>query len=427
MFDAMVPAERAYLLGLDTGERGYGAEASLDELGALATTAGATIVGRALQRRRAPDPETFVGKGKAEEAALEAKRLAADLVICDDELSPRQQRALEELMDVRVIDRSTVILDIFAKRARTKEGRLQVELAQLEYLRPRLRGMWRHLERLGGGVGTRGPGETQLESDRRIVEQRLADLKARLAAVAAQRERSRRSRSKDGLFLAALVGYTNVGKSTLLNELTGAEVVVADQPFATLDPTTRRMALPGGTVVLLSDTVGFVHKLPPTLVAAFHATLEELVDADVLVHVADASDPDAHERMRVVDDTLARLGLADRARILVLNKADALRGPDGDARREVLATELPRAVFTSGRTGEGMEDLRRRIAEEATRGWRRVAVRLPYSAGALLQRVRERGSLRRADYGERGIEVEAEVPASLAAELERAGATARLA
>ena len=315
-----------------------------------------------------------------------------------------------------------MILDIFVKRARSKEGRLQVEVAQLEYMRPRLRGMWQHLERLGGGVGTRGPGETQLESDRRVVERRLADLKARLGEVERQRERGRRSRSQEGLFLAALVGYTNAGKSTIMNALAGADVIVADQPFATLDPTTRRVALANGTVILLSDTVGFVNKLPPTLVAAFHATLEEIGDADLLVHVADTSHPNLHERMAVVDETLARLGLAERPRLVVLNKIDALRGPEGEALRERLAAEMPAAPQVSALTGAGLDALRARLAAEAARGWRRVSVRLPYSAGGLVQRIREHGALRRADYGERGIEVEAEVPPAFAAELERAAA-----
>ena len=419
--ETAAPAERAYLVGLETQGAKLEADDSLSELATLVAAAGGKVVGRTMQRRRAPDPNTFVGKGKVATLAVEAKRLAVDLIVCDEELTPRQQRGLEEILAVRVVDRSAVILDIFAKHAQTKEGRLQVEVAQLEYMRPRLRGMWQHLERLGGGVGTRGPGETQLESDRRVVERRLADLKARLALVEQQRERSRRSRSKEGLFLAALVGYTNAGKSTLLNALTGADVLVADQPFATLDPTTRRTALPNGTVVLLSDTVGFVNKLPPTLVAAFHATLEELGDADLLVHVVDVSHPNLHERMRVVDDTLKELGLGEGPRLMALNKADALRGAEGEALREALEAEFPHAVFVSGLTGGGVEGLRSRLAIEAARGWRTVAVRLPHSAGALLHRIREHGSLRRAEYGETGIYVEAEVPPAFAAEIERVG------
>jgi len=380
--------------------------------------AGASVVGRTSQHRRAPDPNTWVGKGKAEELALERKRSGADLIVFDDELSPKQQKNLEELLDARVIDRSAVILDIFARHARSREGQLQVELAQMEYRMPRLAGIGRELSRLGGGINTRGPGESKLESDRQVIRRRIQDLKERLATVAEQRERSRRSRAKEGLFLAALVGYTNAGKSTLLNALSGADVLVADQPFATLDPTTRRASVGNGVNLLLSDTVGFVNKLPPALVAAFRATLEELADADLLVHVIDVSHPNLHERMRVVKDTLAALGLADRPQLLALNKADALRGPEGDALREALGAEFPRAVFVSGTTGEGLPLLRERLADAARASWTSIRLTLPYDrGGAMLQRIRERGSLKQERYSERGIDVEAEVPADLAAEL----------
>ena len=336
----------------------------------------------------------------------------------DDELSPKQQKNLEELLDARVIDRSAVILDIFARHARSREGQLQVELAQMEYRMPRLAGIGRELSRLGGGINTRGPGESKLESDRQVIRRRIQDLKERLATVAEQRERSRRSRAKEGLFLAALVGYTNAGKSTLLNALSGADVLVADQPFATLDPTTRRATVGDGVNLLLSDTVGFVNKLPPALVAAFRATLEELADADLLVHVIDVSHPNLHERMRVVKDTLASLDLADRPQLLALNKADALRGPEGDALREALGAEFPRAVFVSGTTGEGLPRLRERLAEAARASWTNIRLTLPYDrGGAMLQRIRERGSLKQERYSERGIDVEADVPADLAAEL----------
>jgi GTP-binding protein HflX len=418
-YEMAPPRERAYLLALDLPRSRFDPDDSLDELATLVAAAGGDVVGRAVQRRGAPDARTWIGKGKVLEVAAAAKGADADLVVTDDELAPSQQRALEEGLGIRVVDRSGVILDIFAKHAQTKEGRLQVEVAQLEYMRPRLRGMWTHLERLGGGVGTRGPGESQLESDRRVLDRKLSDLRERLRVVEGQRERSRRSRSHDGLFLAALVGYTNAGKSTLMNALSGAGVLVADQPFATLDPTTRRAALPNGTVVLLSDTVGFVNKLPPTLVAAFRATLEELHDADLLVHVVDVAHPNLHERMAVVAQTLRDLGLAEKPTLVAMNKADALHGAEGEALREALSGEFPAAVFVSARSGTGLEALRARLAAAASRGWRLVRVRLPFSAGGLLQRVREHGRLRRADYCEDGIDVEAEVPPSFAAELER--------
>jgi len=417
-FDTALPAERAYLVGLEQQGSALEAEDSLEELATLVRAAGATVVGQATQHRRAPDPNTWVGKGKAEELALERARSGADLVVFDDELSPKQQKNLEGLLDTRVIDRSAVILDIFARHARSREGQLQVELAQMEYRMPRLAGIGRELSRLGGGINTRGPGESKLESDRQVIRRRIQDLKERLATVAEQRERSRRSRAKVGLFLAALVGYTNAGKSTLLNVLSGADVLVADQPFATLDPTTRRAAVGRGASVLLSDTVGFVNKLPPTLIAAFRATLEELADADLLVHVADVSHPNLHERMRVVKDTLASLELADRPQLLVLNKTDALRGPEGEALREALGAEFPRAIFVSGTTGEGIDALRTRLSEAARATWTSVRVTLPYDrGGAMLQRIRDRGALKAERYSERGIDVEADVPADLAAEL----------
>ena len=415
--DTREPAERAYLVGLDQPRARFEVEDSLNELGALVEATGAVVAGRTTQQRRAPDPHTWVGKGKATEVATEAGRLGADLIVTDDELTPTQQRGLEEVTGRRVVDRSAVILDIFARHARTKEGRVQVELAQLQYQMPRLRGIWKGLSRLGGGIGTRGPGESLLETDRRVIERRLLDLKSRLALVQRQRESSRRARRREGLFLAALVGYTNVGKSTLMNQLAAADVLVADQPFATLDPTTRRMAMPGGGAILVSDTVGFVNKLPPTLVAAFRATLEELDDADLLVHVADAGHPNIHERLLVVRETLKSLELADRPSLLVFNKSDTLHGAEGDALRETLGAEFPAAVFVSARTSEGLAALRARLGEHAAAGWKRIKVTVPYSDGAVVQRIRERGQLRAADYSERGIEIDADVPPDLAKEL----------
>ncbi len=414
MIDTTTPPERAYLVAVDQPRARFDADDSLDELASLVEAAGAVVAGRVVQQRRAPDPNTWVGKGKAGEIVAECSRVGADLVVCDDELTPRQQRGLEELAGRRVVDRSAVILDIFA---RTREGRVQVEVAQLEYQMPRLRGIWKGLSRLGGGIGTRGPGESLLETDRRVIERRLIDLKARLGEVQRQRERSRLSRSRDGLYLAALVGYTNAGKSTVMNALSNADVLVADQPFATLDPTTRRLRLPSGTTLLLSDTVGFVNKLPPTLVAAFRATLEELNDAHLLVHVVDVGHPNLHERMIVVRETLTALGLASRETLIVFNKADTLRGAEGDALREALGAEFPAAVFVSATTGEGIDALRDRLGSIAASHWTKVDVTLPHREGGMLQRVRERGKLRNAEYGEAGIHIEADVPADLAAEL----------
>jgi GTPase len=425
MIDTTTPPERAYLVAVDQPRARFDADDSLDELASLVEAAGAVVAGRVVQQRRAPDPNTWVGKGKAAEIVAECARLGADLVVCDDELTPRQQRGLEELAGRRVVDRSAVILDIFARHARTKEGRVQVEVAQLEYQMPRLRGIWKGLSRLGGGIGTRGPGESLLETDRRVIERRLIDLKARLGEVQRQRERARGSRAKEGLFLAALVGYTNVGKSTLLNALAGAEVLVADQPFATLDPTTRRMALPGGGALLVSDTVGFISKLPPTLIAAFRATLEELNSADLLVHVVDVGHPNLHERMIVVRETLTSLDLASRKTLIVFNKADTLRGAEGDALREALGAEFPAALFVSAHTGEGVDALRERLGAIAASGWTKVDVTVPHREGGLLQRVRERGKLRNAEYGEAGIHIEADVPADLAAELTATAKAAR--
>jgi len=420
VIDTTPQPERAYLVGVELPRQRLDGEDSLDELGALVEAAGGMVAGRTVQARRAPDPNSYVGRGKAAEIGREVSRLRADIVVTDDELRPAQQRTLEEATGAAVVDRSGVILDIFARHARSREGRIQVELAQLEYRLPRLTGRGKEMSRLGGGIGTRGPGESKLESDRQIIRRRIQELRKQLDEVANQRERARASRAGEELFLAALIGYTNTGKSTLLNALASADVLVADQPFATLDPTTRRTALPGGVTILLSDTVGFVNKLPPTLVAAFRATLEELADADVLVHVADVAHPNLHERMRVVNETLRSLGLEHRPRMLALNQADRLRGEEGDALREALAAEFPAAVIVSALTGDGLAALRARLAEAAAAGWKRIKTTLPYQAGGLVEQIRRRGSLKRADYGEAGIRIEADVPPGLAAEIETA-------
>ncbi len=413
MIETRLAPERAFLIAIEDGAAGRDVDRSLDELATLVRAAGGDVAGRATQRRARPDPATYLGKGKVVELLAEKGRAGFDLVVADDELSPAQQKNLEAKLDVRVVDRSAVILDLFAKHAQSREGRLQVELAQLEYRLPRLAGVGREMSRLGGGINTRGPGETKLESDRQVIRRRITDITRRLLDVRAHRERSRRGRDERDLFVASLVGYTNVGKSTLLNVLTGADVAAVDQPFATVDPTTRRLTLGDGRLILLSDTVGFIQKLPPALVAAFRATLEELGEADVLVHVVDASSVELHAQMRTVEGILRELALADRPRLVVFNKVDRVDG----ARRVALAEEFPAALFVSARTGDGQAQLRHALRAAASAGWRRVRVTLPYAAAGLVQRVRERGTLLHTEYGETGVTLEANVPAELAGEL----------
>jgi GTP-binding protein HflX len=347
-------------------------ESSLEELALLAHTAGARVVGKVFQKLDTPNPTYYIGPGKLQEIASLRPSLQYSMVIFDDELTPSQQRNLERALGVKVIDRTALILDIFAQHARTREGRLQVELAQHQYLLPRLRGQWPHLERLGGGIGTRGPGETQLEMDRRLVKRRIQQLERELAKVRQHRALYRRRRSREGLPVVSLVGYTNAGKSTIMRALSGADVVVADQLFATLDPLTRRVRLPGGGWFLLTDTVGFINKLPPQVVAAFRATLEELAEADLLLHVIDITHPNAAEQAETVERTLAELGLAAKPRIAVLNKVDRLMGGDGKAvwnEDEVyqllpyVRQWQPRAVLVSALRGWGLDELLRQIEE----------------------------------------------------------------
>lgn len=341
------------------------AEDSLAELRQLARSAGARVVEAVLQERDRLDPRYLIGKGKAEE--IRGRCEGIDVVIVDEELSGSQQRNLEQLLGRRVVDRTGLILDIFAQRAQTREGKLQVELAQLDYLLPRLAGAWTHLERLGGGIGTRGPGETQLESDRRRVKTRMAKIRRDLEQVRRHRAVLRRPRQKIPFPVVALVGYTNAGKSSLMNALTQAGVQVRDQLFATLDPTLRRFVLPGGRVALLSDTVGFIRKIPHQLVAAFQATLEEVREAELLLHVVDISHPHAELQQRAVEGVLAELGLADRPTILVFNKVDRLGEPasfpwgPGSGR-----------VVTSATRGSGLDTLRQEIAEFLSRGDGRI-------------------------------------------------------
>ncbi|OUM99523.1 MAG: GTPase HflX [Paenibacillaceae bacterium ZCTH02-B3] len=322
--------ERVILVGLVTDETrrsGVDPDESIRELSRLAETAGAEVAAVTVQHRPAPDPKWFVGKGKAEEIGRLAESHGAGTVIFDQELSAAQVRNLEPVLNAKIIDRTQLILDIFAGRARTREGMLQVELAQLNYLLPRLAGHGRHLSRLGGGIGTRGPGETKLETDRRHIRRRIGELRRQLESVKAHRELHRRRRRKSGVYQAALVGYTNAGKSTLLNRLTEAGVLAEDKLFATLDPTTRMLRLPGGGEVLLTDTVGFIRNLPHELVAAFRSTLEEVKEADLLIHVIDASSPAHREQREVVERVLADLGAGDKPVLVVYNKID-LCSPD---------------------------------------------------------------------------------------------------
>lgn len=336
----------------------------------LTDTAGAQVVGRALQRLDHPNASTYVGKGKVEEIVAERQRVPYDTLILDDELSPSQQRRLEDLTQVKVIDRTALILDIFARRAQTKEGRLQVELAQLEYLLPRLAGQWSHLERLGAGIGTRGPGETQLETDRRLIRTRIGRLRTQIEDVRRHRSLYRRNRSRQGIPVVALVGYTNAGKSTLMNALTGAGVLAENRLFATLDPVTRRVDLAAGRTVLLTDTVGFIQKLPTQLVAAFRATLEELQDADLLLHVVDLTHPNAAEQSETVEATLGELGVADKPRLTLLNKVDQLTTQSGEPigglaevadLRATLRAEHAEALLISAGQGWGLDEARSRI------------------------------------------------------------------
>jgi GTPase len=380
--------ERAFLVGVQVnGADGWAAESSLDELELLATTAGAEVVGRAVQRLDSPHPATYVGKGKLEEIRSLASNGDGDggytMVLFDDELSPSQQAKLEDVLKVKVLDRTALILDIFAMRARTREGRLQVALAQSEYLLPRLKGQWSHLERLGGrsgspgAIGVRGPGETQIETDRRLIRRKITKLKEEIEDVRKQRSLYRRRREREGVPVVALVGYTNAGKSTLMRALTRDDAVfVQDQLFATLDPLTRRVRLDGTHPALLTDTVGFIQKLPTQLVASFRATLEELTDASVLLHVVDITHPDAARQSQAVEDTLEDLGLGDKPRITVLNKVDQLPDAAGNTVRsleelapfqESLTANIPGAVLVSAEKRWGLDLLRQRIVEQLER------------------------------------------------------------
>jgi GTP-binding protein HflX len=385
----------------------------LRELGELLRTAGVAVVGELVQRREQSHPNTYLGTGKVQEAKEASRACDANVIACDDELSPRQERNLEEALGLPVVDRTAIILDIFADHAASAEGKLQVELAQLEYNLARMRGLWSHLERLGGGIGTRGPGESQIETDRRLARDRIAALRKRLEHVKGTRAVMRAERERAALPSVALVGYTNAGKSTLLNALTGAEVSVRDRLFNTLDPTIRTLKL-SGKKYLLSDTVGFIRKLPHQLVDAFGATLEETRRAQLLLHVIDASAPEEEREafmMRSVDATLKEIGADDRPRVLVLNKVDLLTR---DAREE-LRTNHPDAVLVSGVTGRGLDALGERIERELAHTLRPVELLVPYANGGSLAELHEVAGeiVARQDTPE-GVRVRAMVPARMA-------------
>jgi GTP-binding protein HflX len=396
-------------------------EADLTELKELLRTAGVAVVGELSQRRPEPDPDRYLGKGKLDELNQSIKEADANLVAVDDELKPRQERNLEQALDMPVIDRTAIILDIFADHAHTAEGKLQVELAQLEYNLARMRGLWTHLERLGagridGGIGTRGPGETQIETDRRLARDRIAALKRRLRQTKSTRGTMRRERERAALPTVALAGYTNAGKSTLLNALTGADVGVRERLFHTLDPTTRSFEISGRTY-LLTDTVGFIRKLPHQLVEAFSATLEEALGADLIVHVADASvaEDELHAMLEAVDGVLAETGAGETPRLLALNKVDLV----DDERRRELSFRFPRAVQISGETGVGLDDLRAAIEARFLATLLPMELLLPYGEGGTLSELHDlAGELERTDTAE-GVRIRARVPAAAAPRFER--------
>ena len=396
--------EKAVLAGLaadSMDRRERSTEESLDELEALLETAGGVCLGRALQNRHTPEPRTFIGDGKVKELKELAAANECTLAVFDNELSPSQTRALTEDLGMRVIDRSSLILDIFAGRARTREGRLQVELAQYKYLLPRLAGMWKHLESQTGTsapIGTRGPGETQLETDRRHIRRKIAKLEEELDEVMRTRSTQRRLREKNSVPVVALVGYTNAGKSTLLNTLTGAGIQAENRLFDTLDTTTRRFAVSDTQEALLSDTVGFIRKLPHHLVEAFKATLEELKYADLLLHVIDVSNPEWGEQARVVDDLISELGADKTPRLEVYNKCDVYTGearPRGDGIVEI-----------SAKTGQGVGALLQRIDETLSSAKKKVTLRIPYDKSSLVDMLHREGAVSEARYLEGGVELD---------------------
>ena len=420
------PREKAFLVGVEIHQQKsfLSLQDSLQELALLADTSGLDIAGELTQKLDRPHVKTYIGPGKVDELKLLVEETLSQVIIFDDELSPRHQRELQEILgrNVRVLDRTALILDIFAQHAHTKEGMLQVELAQYEYYLPRLTGQWTHLERQAGGgggrsgsggVGLRGPGETQLEVDKRAIRRRISHIKRELEKVSAHRQRYRAQRKRSRVPTVALVGYTNAGKSTLLNRLTKSDVLVANQLFATLDPTTRRVELPGGYQALLTDTVGFIQKLPTALIEAFHATLEEIVEADLLLHVVDISHPNALSQFNSVQDTLDELGAHHIPVVTALNKIDRLRDPD--AAREVVG-RYSKAVPISSLNGSGIKDLLAVIQEELYETYEPIRVRLPYQQGALISLFHEAGQVELVEHGRGGVLMQGRIPGRLIAQ-----------
>lgn len=438
-FPTQLPQERAFLVGVEL-KRKPGAfliEDSMRELERLADTAGLEIAGQAIQRVERINPATMIGKGKLQEIAAQREELHYDVLIFNDELAPNQQREIENAFggdDIKVLDRTALILDIFAQHARTREGSLQVELAQYEYRLPRLTRMWTHLGRQtggaagrggNGGVGLRGPGERQLELDRREIRARIANLKLELERVRKQRGEQRRKRQREGIPVVSIVGYTNAGKSTLLNALTDSSVYVADQLFATLDPTTRRVEMPGGQQILFSDTVGFIEHLPTQLVAAFRATLEEIVDSDVLLHVVDITHPNAQEQVSAVEETLEEIGAAGKAVVMALNKTDAIELPKNNLGGEAVARflgqwleDFPDAVPISASKGLGLETLLERVESTIGTNLVDIRVRIPYTATELVNLFHRKGIVEHEDYSPRGTLLEGKIPQALVREFQ---------
>jgi GTP-binding protein HflX len=410
--------ERALLVGLELsrGDRWAVAD-SLDELRELATSAGAEVVDTATQKRGRPDPATFIGSGKVGELAARCKASGANVVIFDDDLTPAQGRNLAEVLgaEVKVIDRTELILDIFAQRARTREGKIQVELAQLQYMLPRLTGLWTHLSRQNGAIGTRGPGETQLEVDQRRVQEKITRLKRDLGEVRKNRRIERSGRQRMHWPVVSLVGYTNTGKSTLLNALTGAEVLAQDKLFATLDPTTRKVRLPNNQNILLTDTVGFLRKLPHQLVEAFNATLEEVTEADLLLHVVDVSHPQAREQIKAVDVVLKEIGAGDKPMVIALNKMDRLE--EDSPTWEFFRREWPNAVAVSAKHSQNLGSLLDEIGNRLADRRVTVTLAIPHHRAKTIALVYRSGFVTARQEDEGKVILEAQIPKVLAGEL----------